>query len=51
MGNCLPRKIRLDVDQDHYDDALDEILEQIRTDLAIQKRQMVDIRLRGVRQK
>lgn len=49
MGNCLPHKIRLEVDEDSYDDVLDQVLEQIRTDLAIQKRHKVDIRLRGTR--
>jgi hypothetical protein len=47
MGNCLPHKIRLEVDEDNYDSALDEILEQIRTDLATQKRHKVDIRIRA----
>lgn len=45
MGNCVPHRIRLDVDEDSYDQALDELLEQVRTQMAIQRGQRLDIRI------
>jgi hypothetical protein len=49
MGNCMkPRqKIHLEVDEDSYEDALDEVLETIRTQIAIDRRRRLDVRIRG----
>jgi hypothetical protein len=41
------RKIELEVDEDHFEDALDEVLETIRTQIAIDRRRRLDIRIRG----
>lgn len=47
MGNCLHAKtISLEVDEDQYEDALDEVLDTIRTEIAINRGHKIDFRLR-----
>jgi hypothetical protein len=51
MGNCIPHQIRLDVDEDEYESVLDSVLEQIRDQIAIQRGQRLDIRVRASKRK
>jgi hypothetical protein len=54
MGNCIPatkKTITLEVDEDVYEDALDEVLDTIRTEIAINRGYQVDFRLKASRKK